>query len=65
MTPEFGQITLITAHSMVVLTVIPMIGAWRNDTWAMNVAPSLALGLFVFDLSFGCLTVLFLQTTSR
>ena len=63
MTPEFGQITLITALCLsVCLTVIAMIGAWRNDTWAMNVAPSLALGLFVFlSLSFGCLTVLFLQ----
>ena len=63
MTPEFGQISLITALCLsVCLAVIPMIGAWRNDTLAMNVAPSLALGLFVFlSLSFGCLTVLFLQ----
>ena len=63
MTPEFGQITLITALCLsVCLTVIPMIGAWRNDTWAMNVAPSLALGFIrIFEPFFGCLTVLFLQ----
>ena len=39
-----------------------MAGAWRGQRWAMNLAPSLAAGLFVFlSIAFACLTVVFLQ----
>jgi cytochrome c-type biogenesis protein CcmF len=39
-----------------------MVGAWRGQRWAMNLAPSLAAGVFVFlSIAFACLTVVFLQ----
>jgi len=61
--PEAGQIALIIALCLsVLLGTVPMVGAWRGQRWAMNLAPSLAAGVFVFlSIAFSCLTVVFLQ----
>ena len=63
MIPEAGQIALIIALCLsVLLGTVPMVGAWRGQRWAMNLAPSLAAGVFVFlSIAFACLTVVFLQ----
>ena len=63
MIPEAGQIALIIALCLsVLLGTVPMVGAWRGQRWAMNLAPSLAAGVFVFlSIAFSCLTVVFLQ----
>jgi cytochrome c-type biogenesis protein CcmE len=43
--PEAGQIALIIALCLsVLLGTVPMLGAWRGQRWAMNLAPSLAAG---------------------
>ena len=63
MIPEAGQIALIIALCLsVLLGTVPMVGAWRGQRWAMNLAPSLAGGVFVFlSIAFACLTLVFLQ----
>ena len=63
MIPEAGQIALIIAMCLsVLLGTVPMVGAWRGQRWAMNLAPSLAAGVFVFlSIAFACLTIVFLQ----
>ena len=63
MIPEAGQIALIIALCLsVLLGTVPMAGAWRGQRWAMNLAPSLAAGVFVFlSIAFACLTIVFLQ----
>jgi len=61
--PEAGQIALIIALCLsVLLGTVPVVGAWRGQRWAMNLAPSLAAGVFVFlSIAFACLTIVFLQ----
>jgi len=61
--PEAGQIALIIALCLsVLLGTVPMVGAWRGQRWAMNLAPSLAAGVFLFlSIAFACLTIVFLQ----
>lgn len=63
MIPEAGQIALIIALCLsVLLGTVPMVGAWRGQRWAMNLAPSLAAGVFLFlSIAFACLTIVFLQ----
>ncbi|EED34162.1 cytochrome c-type biogenesis protein CcmF [Luminiphilus syltensis NOR5-1B] len=63
MTPEFGHLALIIAFTLAcLLGTVPLWGAWRRDTLAMNLAPSLALGVCVFlAIAFGFLTYAFLQ----
>ena len=63
MIPEAGQLALIIALCLAsLLAVVPMVGAWQGQRWAMNMAPSLAAGLFVFlTIAFVCLVVVFLQ----
>ena len=60
---ELGHFALILAFILsVFLGVLPLWGAWRGDTRMMNLAPSLALGIFIFLLlSFGFLTIAFLN----
>jgi len=49
MIAEFGQMTLILALVLaVLLSVLPLIGAWRGNARMMATAPSLAIGMFVF-----------------
>jgi cytochrome c-type biogenesis protein CcmF len=57
--PEAGHIALILALCLsTLLGVVPMAGAWRGQRWAMNLAPSLAAGVFVFlSIAFACLAV--------
>ena len=63
MIPEFGHFALIVALSLaVVLTVVPLWGAWQRNVAAMALAPSLAIGMLVFvGISFTVLCVAFLQ----
>ena len=63
MIPEFGHFALIIALCLaLVLTVVPLWGAWRNNIAAMALAPSLAIGMLVFvGISFVVLCVAFLQ----
>ena len=63
MIPEAGQIALIIALCLGALQgTVPLIGAWRGVRWAMNIAPSLAAGFFVFlSIAFACLVIVFLQ----
>ena len=63
MIPEAGHIALILALCLsFLLGVVPMAGAWRGQRWAMNLAPSLAAGVFVFlSIAFACLAMVFLQ----
>ncbi len=63
MSPEAGQIALIIALCLSeLLGTVPLVGAWRGQRWSMNLAPSLAAGVFVFlSIAFACLTVVFLQ----
>ena len=63
MIPEAGQIALIIALCLsVLLGTVPMVGAWQGQRWAMNLAPSLAAGVFVFlSIALACLTIVFLQ----
>ncbi|MGB0514759.1 MAG: cytochrome c biogenesis protein CcsA, partial [Wenzhouxiangellaceae bacterium] len=49
MIAEFGQMTLILALVLaLLLSALPLIGAWRGNARLMATAPSLALGMFVF-----------------
>ena len=49
MIPELGHISLIIAFVLAIgLTVIPFWGSFRTNVAAMNLAPSLAVGILVF-----------------
>ena len=63
MIPEFGHFALIVALGLaLLLSVVPLMGAWRGDARAMALAPSLSMGLLVFTtISFIALTICFLQ----
>ena len=63
MIPEVGHFALIIALCLsIILSVVPLWGAWRGNVVAMSLAPSLAIGLLVFAaISFACLTTAFLQ----
>tara|TARA_B110000503_G_scaffold19879_1_gene29747 strand:+ start:78513 stop:80489 length:1977 start_codon:yes stop_codon:yes gene_type:complete len=63
MIPEIGHFSLILAFCLsLILTSVPAWGAWRGNSGAMALAPSLAVGLLVFvAISFGCLATAFLQ----
>jgi len=62
MIAELGHFALIIAFVLALtLGSVPMWGAWRQNQWAMNLAPTLALGVFVFlALAFGLLAQTFL-----
>ncbi|CAA0088493.1 Cytochrome c-type biogenesis protein CcmF [Halioglobus japonicus] len=63
MIPEFGHFALILALCLaLILATVPAWGAWRGNSVAMSLAPSLAVGILVFvGISFGCLAAAFLQ----
>ena len=63
MIPEIGHFALINALCLaLILTILPAWGAWRRNTVAMALAPSLAVGLLIFvAISFACLCIAFLQ----
>ena len=62
MIPEIGQFALILALSLAICqTVIPLVGAHRNDVSMMGVGRTAATGQFVFvAIAFACLTYSFL-----
>ncbi|MCL5043023.1 MAG: heme lyase CcmF/NrfE family subunit [Gammaproteobacteria bacterium] len=62
MIPELGQVALIIALVIAVLqSVIPLYGAWRGDSLAMNFARPAAAGQLLFVLiAYLCLTYAFL-----
>ena len=62
MTAELGHFALIIAFVLAcLLGTVPLWGAWKRHTPAMNMAPTLALGVFLFlALSFALLTQVFL-----
>ena len=63
MIAELGQITLILALLLAVcLAIVPLYGAWRGHDRLIDLAPSLAIGHFVFALAaFMMLVIAFLQ----
>jgi len=63
MIPEIGHFALILALCLaLLLAVLPAWGAWRGNSVAMALAPTLAIGLLVFvGISFACLSSAFLQ----
>jgi cytochrome c-type biogenesis protein CcmF len=63
MIPEIGHFALILALCLsLLLALVPAWGAWRGNSVAMALAPSLAIGLLVFTgISFACLASAFLQ----
>lgn len=63
MIPELGHFALIIALGLsVLLCAVPMWGSYSRNEAAMELAPSLAMGLLVFvSISFACLTWAFLQ----
>ena len=63
MMPEIGHFALIIAFCLtLMLATVPAWGAWRGNAVAMSLAPTLAIGIFVFvGISFGCLASAFLQ----
>ena len=63
MVPEFGHFALILALcNAVILSSVPVWGAWRRNGAAMDLAPGLAIGLMVFvTISFASLATAFLQ----
>ena len=49
MIPELGHVALIIAFGLAIgLTVVPFWGSMRANVSAMNLAPSLAVGILVF-----------------
>ncbi|MEM9256183.1 MAG: heme lyase CcmF/NrfE family subunit [Pseudomonadota bacterium] len=63
MIPEVGHFALILALSLALLqSSVPLWGAWRHNSVAMALAPSLAMGQLVFvGIAYVCLTLAFLQ----
>jgi cytochrome c-type biogenesis protein CcmF len=63
MMPEIGHFALIIALCLsLFLASVPAWGAWRGNSIAMALAPSLAVGQLVFvGISFSCLSAAFLQ----
>ncbi len=63
MIPELGHLSLIIAFVLAIgLTVVPFWGSIRGSVAAMNLAPSLSVGILVFTTTaFGLLAVSFLQ----
>ena len=63
MIPELGHLSLIIAFVLAIgLTVVPFWGTVRGSVAAMNLAPSLSVGILVFTATaFGLLAVSFLQ----
>ncbi|MEJ2531875.1 MAG: heme lyase CcmF/NrfE family subunit [Halioglobus sp.] len=63
MIPEIGHFALIIALCLaLLLTGVPIWGAWRRNVAAMSLAPGLAVGMLVFvTISFACLATAFLQ----
>ena len=63
MIPEIGHFALILALSLAICqSVLPLIGAYRNDVAMMAVARTAAVGQFIFvAVSFACLTWAFLS----
>ena len=63
MIPELGHISLIIAFGLAIgLTAIPFWGSLRGHVAAMNLAPSLAVGVLVFTaIAFALLAASFLQ----
>lgn len=63
MIPELGHVSLIIAFGLAIgLTVVPFWGSLRANVSAMNVAPSLAVGILVFTtIAFGLLATSFLR----
>ena len=63
MIPEIGHFALIIAFCLsLILATVPAWGAWRGNSVAMALAPSLAVGMLVFvAISFACLATAFLQ----
>ena len=63
MIPELGHVALIIAFCLAVgLALIPMWGSMRRDVTAMNLAPTLAVGVALFvAVAFALLAVSFLQ----
>jgi cytochrome c-type biogenesis protein CcmF len=63
MIPEIGHFALIIALCLALfLASVPAWGAWRGNSVAMALAPSLAVGQLVFvGISFSCLSAAFLQ----
>ncbi len=57
MIPEFGHFALILSLGLaLLLSIVPLLGSFRGDQRAMAMAPSLAIGQFVFvGIAFGCL----------
>jgi cytochrome c-type biogenesis protein CcmF len=64
MIPEIGQFSLILALSLAVCqTVLPLVGAHRNDVAMMGVGRTAATGQFLFlAVAFGCLTWAFVTS---
>ncbi len=63
MIPEFGHFSLIVALCIaIILSAVPLWGAWRRNFAAMDLAPGLAIGLLVFvSISFASLATAFMQ----
>ena len=63
MIPEIGQFSLILSLCLyLLLSIVPLIGVWRNNALLMSSSRSLATGSFVFIvISFMILTHAFLQ----
>jgi len=61
--PELGNFSLVLALSLaVLLSVLPMVGVYRNNQLLMTLSRPLSAGLWVFMLlSFGCLAYAFLD----
>lgn len=63
MIPELGHVALIIAFGLAIgLTVVPFWGSMRANVSAMNLAPSLAVGVLVFTaIAFALLAISFLR----
>ena len=63
MIPELGHVALIIAFGLAIgLTVVPFWGSMRANISAMNLAPSLAVGILVFTaIAFALLAISFLR----
>jgi len=63
MIPELGHISLIIAFALALgLGAVPLWGSFRSNVAAMNLAPTLAVGVSVFvAIAFALLTISFLS----